>query len=66
MTSIVAIQVFVNSTSENTEQADAIYSASDFVVEVYREIGKHTRTAVGVCVPHNIATSVYKIVEIQD
>jgi enamine deaminase RidA (YjgF/YER057c/UK114 family) len=66
VTSIVAIHGLVNSTSENTEQADAMNGASDFVVEVFGEIGKHTRTAVGVSVPHNIAASVYMIVEIED
>jgi enamine deaminase RidA (YjgF/YER057c/UK114 family) len=66
VTSIVAIHGLVNSTSENTEQADAMNGASDFVVEVIGEIGKHTRTAVGVSVPHNIAASVYMIVEIED
>jgi len=66
VTSIVAIHGLVNSTSENTEQADAMNGASDFVVEVFGEIGKHTRTAVGVSVPYNIAASVYMVVEIED
>lgn len=66
ITSVVAIHGLVNSTSENTEQADAMNGASDFIVEVFGEIGKHTRTAVGVSVPHNIAASVYMIVEVKD
>lgn len=66
VTSIVAMHGLVNSTSENTEQADAMNGASDFIVEVFGEIGKHTRTAVGVCVPHNIAASVYMVVEIEE
>lgn len=66
VTSIVAIHGLVNSTSENTEQADAMNGASDFMVDLYGEIGKHTRTAVGVSVPHNIAASVYMVVEIKD
>ena len=56
----------VNSTSENTEQADAMNGASDFIVEVFGEIGKHTRTAVGVSVPHNIAASVYMVAEVKE
>ena len=64
VTSIVAMHGLVNSTPENTEQADAMNGASDFVVEVFGEIGKHTRTAVGVSVPHNIAASVYMVVEV--
>lgn len=63
--SVVAVHGLVNSTSENTEQAVAMNGASDFVVEVFGEIGKHTRTAVGVSVPHNFAASVYMIVEIE-
>ena len=64
--SIVAVHGLVNSTPENTEQANAMNGASDFVVEVFGEPGRHTRTAVGVAVPHNFAASVYMIVEIED
>jgi len=66
VTSIVTMHGLVNSTSENTEQADAMNGASDFVVEVFGEVGKHTRTAVGVSVPHNIAASVYMVVEVEE
>ncbi|MEO9894398.1 RidA family protein [Aurantibacter sp.] len=66
VTSIVAMHGLVNSTQENTEQADAMNGASNFVVEVFGEAGKHTRTAVGVSVPHNIAASVYMIAEVAD
>ena len=62
--SIISVHGLVNSTQENTEQADAMNGASYFLVEVFGEIGKHTRTAVGVSVPHNFAASVYMIVEI--
>ena len=64
--SIVAIHGLVNSTPENTDQATAMNGASDFVVDVFGEIGKHTRTAVGVAVPQNFAASVYMIVEVGD
>ena len=63
---IVAVHGLVNSTSENTEQANAMNGASDFLVEVFGEIGKHTRTAVGVSLPYNFAASVYMIVEIEE
>lgn len=66
VTSIVAMHGLVNSTPENMEQADAMNGASDFIVEVFGEIGKHTRTAVGASVPHNISCSVYMVVEIKD
>lgn len=64
--SVVAIHGLVNSTQENTQQADAMNGASDFVVEVFGERGRHTRTAVGVSVPYNFAASVYMIVEVSD
>lgn len=64
--SVVAVHGLVNSTTENTEQAAAMNGASDFLVDVFGEIGKHTRTAVGVSVPHNFAASVFIIVEIED
>jgi enamine deaminase RidA (YjgF/YER057c/UK114 family) len=66
VTSVVAIHGLVNSTPINMQQADAMNGASDFFVDVFGEIGKHTRTAVGVSVPHNIAASVYMSVEIED
>lgn len=64
--SVVAVHGLVNSTQENTQQADAMNGASDFVVEVFGEMGRHTRTAVGVSVPYNFAASVYMIVEVSD
>jgi len=66
VTSIVAIHGLINSTPENGEQADAMNGASDFIVEVFGEAGKHTRTEVGVIVPHNTPASVYMVVEIED
>jgi enamine deaminase RidA (YjgF/YER057c/UK114 family) len=63
---IVAVHGFVNSTLDCTEQAKAMNGASDFVVEVFGEAGKHTRTAVGVAsLPMNFAASVYMIVEVE-
>ncbi|MDC6390503.1 hypothetical protein PP182_17570 [Maribacter sp. PR1] len=56
----------MNSTSENTEQSDAMNGSSNFIVQVFDEIGKHTLTAVRVRVPNNILASVYMIVEIED
>ena len=55
---IIVIHGLVNTTQENTEQAEVMNGASDFVVEVFGEIGRHTRTAVGVSVPYNFAVSV--------
>lgn len=63
---VVAVHGLVNSTSDCEDQAKAMNGASDFVVEVFGEVGKHTRTAVGVAsLPMGFAASVYMIVEIE-
>lgn len=62
---VVAVHGLVNSTSDCEEQAKAMNGASDFVVEVFGEAGKHTRTAVGVSLPMGFAASVYMIVEVE-
>ncbi len=63
---IVAVPGLVNSTSENLKQTNAMNDTSDFIVEVFGEIRKHTRAASGVSVPHHFAVSVYVIVEIEN
>jgi enamine deaminase RidA (YjgF/YER057c/UK114 family) len=63
---VVAVHGLVNSTSDCEDQAKAMNGASDFVVEVFGEAGKHIRTAVGVAsLPMGFAASVYMIVEVQ-
>ncbi len=63
---IVSVHGMVNSTSDCEDQAKAMNGASDFVVEVFGEMGKHTRTAVGVAsLPMGYAASVYMIVEVE-
>ena len=63
---IVAVHGLVNSTSDCEDQAKAMNGASDFVVDVFGEAGKHSRTAVGVAsLPMGFAASVYMIVEVE-
>ncbi|TFG50460.1 MAG: RidA family protein [Candidatus Brocadiia bacterium] len=63
---VVAVHGLVNSTSDCEDQAKAMNGASDFVVDVFGEVGKHTRTAVGVAsLPMGFAASVYMIVEVE-
>ncbi|MEX2143078.1 MAG: RidA family protein [Anaerolineales bacterium] len=62
---VVAVHGMVNSTSDCEEQAKAMNGASDFIVEIFGEAGKHTRTAVGVSLPMGFAASVYMIVEVE-
>jgi len=45
---IVRVGVFVNSAPGFTEQAKVANAASDLLVEVFGEAGRHVRTSVGV------------------
>jgi enamine deaminase RidA (YjgF/YER057c/UK114 family) len=63
---VVAVHGLINSTLECTEQAAAMNGASDFVVEVFGEAGRHVRTSAGVAsLPMGFAASVYMIVEVE-
>jgi len=63
---IVAVHGLVNSTQDFDGQAIVMYGASDFLVEVFGEAGKHIRTAVGVAsLPMGFAASVYIIAEVE-
>ena len=44
---IVRLNVLVNSSSGFTDQAKVANGASDLLLEVFGDVGKHTRTAVG-------------------
>ncbi|NVK17943.1 MAG: RidA family protein [Methylocystaceae bacterium] len=48
ITRVIKLGGFVNSTPEFTEQPKVLNGASDLMVEVFGERGKHTRSAVGV------------------
>lgn len=62
---IVAVHGLINSVPEFTEQAEVINGASDFMVQVFGENGRHTRTAVGVAsLPFDFSVSIYIVVEI--
>jgi enamine deaminase RidA (YjgF/YER057c/UK114 family) len=63
---VIAVHGLVNSTLECTDQAAAMNGASDFVVEVFGEAGRHVRTSAGVAsLPMRFAASVYMIVEVE-
>ena len=63
---VVAVHGLVNSTPENGEQAAAMNGASDLMVDVFGDAGRHARTAVGVAVPYDFSSSVYIVVEVAD
>ncbi len=57
---------FVNSESGFTLQPKVINGSSDFLVEVFEEAGKHTRSAVGVSdLPLDASVEIEFIVEIK-
>jgi enamine deaminase RidA (YjgF/YER057c/UK114 family) len=61
----VEIGGFVNATPELTEHPLVLNRASEFLVEVFGEAGRHTRFAVGVAsLPFNFAVEVKGIFEI--
>ena len=63
---IVAVHGLVNSTQDFDGQALVMNGASDFLVDVFGEAGKHIRTAVGVAnLPMGFAASVYIIAEVE-
>ena len=65
VTRIVKITVFVNAVPGFTQHPEVANGASDLLVEVFGERGKHARSAVGaVSLPRNVATEVEAILEI--
>lgn len=61
---IVKITIFVSSTPDFTSQHLVGNGASDFLVEVLGEKGRHARSAVGVpCLPLNAPVEVEAIIE---
>jgi len=63
---LVKIQGFVASTPEFTDQHLVINGASDFLVDILGERGRHARAAVGMsALPMNAAVEIDGIFEIQ-
>lgn len=57
--------VFVNSTPEFTDQPKVANGASDLIVQIFGEAGKHARAAVGVAqLPMGVAVEVEALFEI--
>ncbi len=62
---IVKLGGFVNSTPEFTDQPKVINGASDLMVEVFGDAGKHARAAVSAgALPLNVAVEVDAVAEI--
>ena len=58
------LNVFVNSAAEFTEQPAVANGASDFLVQLFGDQGRHARSAVGVAqLPFNCAVEIDAVIE---
>ncbi len=63
---IVSLGGFVNSDPDFHGHPQVINGASELLVEIFGEIGKHSRTAVGVAaLPLNVAVEINLVVEVE-
>ncbi len=64
---VVKLLGMVNSTPDFTDQPKVINGASDLLVEVFSDRGRHARSAVGMnSLPMNISVEIEMIVEVED
>ena len=64
---VVKLLGMVNCTADFTDQPKVINGASDLIVEIFGDKGKHARSAVGMnALPMNIAVEIEMIVEVED
>ena len=64
ITQVLKIQGFVNATPDFTQHPAVINGASDFLVEVLGDAGKHARAAVGMgSLPLGVAVEIDAIIE---
>lgn len=64
---IVALNGFVNSEADFYDHPQVINGASEFLVELLGDKGKHSRTALGAAaLPLNVAVEINLIVEVED
>jgi len=64
---IVKLLGMVNSTPEFADQPKVINGASDLLVDVFGEQGRHARSAVGMAaLPNGIPVEIEMIVEVGD
>ncbi len=61
----VRVGGFVNGTLEFTDQPQVVNGASDVIVQIFGDAGKHARAAVGVAsLPRGVATEVEAVFEV--
>jgi enamine deaminase RidA (YjgF/YER057c/UK114 family) len=62
---VVKLVGFVHATPEFTDHPKVINGASDFMVEVFGDRGRHTRSSVGVAsLPFGVAVEIEAVIEI--
>lgn len=62
---IIRLGAFVNSTPDFTQQPEVVNGASDLIVAVFGEAGKHARAAVSAgALPRNVAVEIEAIAEL--
>ena len=62
---VVKLGGFVNSSPDFKEQPSVINGASDLLVELFGERGRHARTAVGANLPLGVAVEIDGIFEVE-
>ncbi len=62
---VVKLTGFVNCTPDFTDQPKVINGASDFLVEVLGDAGRHSRSAVGAVLPFGVAVEIEGIFRIR-
>ena len=65
VTKVVKLGGFVNSAPDFTEQPSVINGASDLLVDLLGEKGRHARTAVGANLPLGVAVEIDGIFEVE-
>jgi enamine deaminase RidA (YjgF/YER057c/UK114 family) len=63
---IVKLNAYVNSTPEFTRQPEVVNGASDLLVQLYGERGRHARTSIGVNVlPGDIPVEIEMVLQVR-
>ena len=65
LTQVIKLGGFVNSTPNFFDQPSVINGASDFLVEILGENGRHARTAIGAILPLGVAVEIDGIFSIK-
>ncbi len=64
---IVKVEGYVNSTESFDEQSKVINGASNLLFDIFGELGKHSRVAIGVMnLPFNASIEISMIVEVKE